>query len=303
MTSGVAERRLLLIMNPRSGTQQAEKYVTDMISLFKAHGYRVEVVITDRAGDAENYARELGNAMDLIVCVGGDGTLSQTVHGMMEGGVTTPLGYIPAGSTNDFAATLHLSNNVMTAAEDIMRGQPVPLDVGRFGNRHFCYCATFGAFTRSSYDTPQAAKNALGHLAYVLNGVKELTSIKYQWARIETDDGVLEGEYLFGGITNATSVGGVITLKPSEVDLADGLFEILLIRRIDTPDALYRVLTSLTQMNYDPSVIDFVRTRRATVYTPDRIPWSLDGEYFPGGEVLHLENLHHGIHLMLPQEH
>ena len=295
----LAQKKLLLIVNPRSGTQQADKYVTDWITLFMDYGYRVEAVVTRSGEDASAYAAALGGSKDLIVCAGGDGTLSQTVHGMMQKGITTPLGYIPCGSTNDFAETLHLSSNVMTAAQDIMTGTPQPLDVGRFDDRHFCYCATFGAFTRTSYDTPQAVKNALGHLAYILHGALDLTSLKPEQVRVETEDRVMEGEYLFGAITNATTVGGMLTLKRDEVDLSDGLFEILLIKRIDSADALYRMLIGLAQMHYDPTVIEFARARKVVVKMPKPIPWSLDGEYCPGAPEVHIENLYHGMHLMV----
>ena len=223
-------KKMLFIMNPFSGQKRANKFLPDILLLYSQAGFDVTVHMTTAQGSAREAVLRLGQGMDLVVCCGGDGTFNETVHGMLELGLTVPIGYIPAGSTNDFAASLRLSTNILQAARDILDGEPVSYDVGKFGGRYFSYVASFGAFTRASYATPQSIKNALGHTAYLLEGINELSQIRKVHIRMEMDEGVVEDDFLFGAISNSTSVGGILTLNSNQVDLGDGLFEILLVR-------------------------------------------------------------------------
>ena len=208
------------------------------------------------------------------------------------------MGYIPAGSTNDFANSLRLPSDAMAAAENIMEGRPVRLDLGRFADRYFSYVASFGAFTRASYATPQSVKNALGHLAYLLEGVKDLRNLRPARVRLLADESACEGEYLFGAVSNSTSLGGVLTLAPEEVRLDDGMFEIMLIRTPRSPAELQTILNALATKQYRCGMIDFIHTARAEVFADRAMDWSLDGEHAPGGPHIVIENLHGALCLL-----
>lgn len=225
-------KRLLLILNPCSGKKRANRALAEIVSIFNRGGYDVTVYTTAARGDATQVAASRCREFDCVVCAGGDGTFNEVVSGVYAAGSDTPIGYIPAGSTNDFASSMHLSRNLLQAARDIVEGEPRTLDLGSFNGRCFSYVASFGAFTRASYATSQSVKNALGHLAYVLGGIKELPSIRSRHVRFLLDhETVLEDDYIFGAISNSTSVAGILTLSPEIVDMNDGVFELLLVRK------------------------------------------------------------------------
>ena len=291
-------KKMLFIMNPVSGQKKANKYLPEIISLFNRAGYEVVTHMTSGLGDATDAAQRLGKLMDLVVCCGGDGTLNETITGLLRSGADVPIGYIPAGSTNDFASSLKLSGNIMQAAQDILDGEPVPYDVGRFADRYFSYVASFGAFTRSSYTTPQNVKNALGHTAYVLGGIQELSQIRKEHIRMEIDGQVVEDDFLFGAICNSTSVGGILTLDPKQVDMGDGVFEILLVRAPQNLTEISECIQVLQNQTYNCAMLTFRSARHVKVYADPEMPWTLDGERENGHEEVVVENLHHAIRLM-----
>jgi len=292
-------KRLLFVMNPYAGQKKANKFLPEIISIFNRAGYEVVVHMTEGQGDAACVVEQRAKGVDLVVCCGGDGTFNETVSGLIRSGAEVPVGYIPAGSTNDFAASLKLSTNILEAAQDIMVGQPVSYDVGKFGDRYFSYVASFGAFTQVSYSTPQSIKNALGHTAYVLAGIQELSQIRKEHIRIELDDGVVEDDFLFGAVSNSTSVGGLLTLNPQQVDLCDGLFEILLIRAPRNLTELSDCLLSLQLQDYSNcAMITFRSTRKARIFANPQMPWTLDGEREDGHEEVLVENMHHAFRLI-----
>ena len=172
--------------------------------------------------------------MDLVVCSGGDGTLDEVVSGLMEVDQRVPIGYIPAGSTNDFANSLSISKDMVQAAKDIIEGNLYSCDVGAFDNDSFVYIAAFGLFTDVSYETDQHMKNILGHLAYLLEGSKRIWNVPTYWIKVEANGETFEGEYIYGMVTNAKSVGGFKNLPGQDVRLDDGLFEVTLIKRPKT---------------------------------------------------------------------
>lgn len=291
-------KKLLFIMNPYAGMRKANKVLTEILEVFNRADYRVEVYMTSGRGDACTFLENCQEEFDLIVCCGGDGTFNETVSGILKKGISTPIGYIPAGSTNDFAASMGLSSDPVEAAKQIMNGQGEQLDVGSFGDRYFSYVASFGAFTKASYVTPQNIKNALGHMAYVLEGISEMSQIRKEMVRIELDDRVIEDQFLFGAISNSTSVGGVLTLDPGQVDMSDGKFEILLVRAPSDLLEIGECIHALRTQKYNCAMITFCAAEKIKIYANAAMAWTLDGEFEAGHEIVEVENLHNAITLV-----
>lgn len=293
-------KRVLIILNPCAGTKQANKSFVDIIDIFCRAGYEAVVATTEKRGDGTEFARSRAKDFDLIVAIGGDGTFNEVIAGVIESGEGVPLGYIPAGSTNDFASSLSLSKNVVQAAHDIVTGIPRSLDIGCFNGRYFSYVASFGAFTRASYEAPQSVKNALGHLAYILEGIKDIPSIRPEKIRLKMEQGVYGGDYLFGAVSNSTSVGGILTLSDELVDMNDGMFEVLLIKSPANILELNQILLALTMQNYNSPMISFFNSSELEIEADPSMPWTLDGEYQEGSEAITIKNLHGAIRLMVP---
>ena len=291
-------KKLLFIMNPFAGQKRANKFLPDILSLYNRAGYDVTAHMTGGPGDATQAVRRLASEMDLVVCCGGDGTLNETIAGVLSSGSDVPIGYIPAGSTNDFASSLKLSTNIMQAAQDILEGTPAAYDVVDFGGRYFSYVASFGAFTRTSYTTPQSIKNALGHTAYLLEGMQEISQIRKEHVRMELDDQVIEDDFLFGAISNSTSVGGILTLDPKQVDLGDGMFEILLVRAPRNLTEITECIQAVQSQKYNCAMITFRSASRVRVYADEAMPWTLDGEKEEGRSMIDVQNIHHAIRLI-----
>jgi len=291
-------KKMLFILNPCAGTRKANKVLPDMLSLFNRAGYDVSVYITAAPGEGKEQVAQRAKEMDLIVCCGGDGTFNETVAGILEAQADTPVGYIPTGSTNDFAHSLGLKTNPIEAAKAIVEGTPTVYDAGSFDGRVFTYVASFGAFTRASYATPQSVKNMLGHTAYVLGGISELSQIKKIPATIRMDGEELEGDFIFGAVCNSTSLGGIFTLDPSQVDMADGLFEILLVRAPKDLAEIAECITAVQKQQYNCRMITFRTVSSLQVTTPTDTPWTLDGELQSTDQTIQIENLHHAIRLV-----
>ncbi len=290
---------LLLILNPTAGQKKAVRNLADIVSIFNRADYDTHVFVTAERGDATEAVKRFGPSMDLVVCCGGDGTLNETVTGVIDGGLDLPIGYIPAGSTNDFAMSLHLSGDVLEAARRITTGEPTAYDIGQWGEqRYFTYIASFGVFTRASYNTPQNIKNALGHVAYVLEGIQELSNIRKEHIRLTVGEEVLDDDYLFGAVCNSTSVGGVLTLNPAYVDLADGQFELLLIRAPRDLQELHECVMALKNQTYNCGMITFRRVDRLSVQSAPDMAWSLDGEKAVGQGTTVIQNLHQRVRLI-----
>ena len=291
-------KKMLFVMNPYAGMRRANRYLADLLTIFSQADYEIIARMTCGTGDASRIVREKCVGVDLVVCAGGDGTFNETVSGILEAGCDVPVGYIPCGSTNDFANSLKLSTNVLQAARDIVEGTAVSYDVGKFGDRYFSYVASFGAFTKASYSTPQNIKNALGHTAYILEGIQELSQLKPSHVRIQLEDAVIEGDFLFGAISNSTSLGGILTLDPKQVDMGDGVFELLLIRAPKDLLELNECVWAVQKQKYNCAMMTFVSTRELTVFPDPQMDWTLDGERCGGAQCIHVENLHHAIRLM-----
>lgn len=293
-------KRLLLIMNPAAGTKKANPHLPEILSVFGRAGYECRVWMTQKRGDGVTLAARYAAQVDLIVCIGGDGTFNEVISGVVRSGASTPIGYIPAGSTNDFAASLGLSKNVIQAAQDIVAGSPVPYDVGKFQDRYFTYVASFGAFTKTSYATPQSVKNVLGHMAYVLGGIRELSSLRRYHVSLTMEDGRREaGDYIFGAISNSTSVGGILTLDKDVVDMNDGLFELLLVKFPGSMTALAEIVRALTTQRYDSPSLVFRPARKLTITADPGMDWTLDGEFAKGSAQIEVENLHSAVNIQV----
>lgn len=275
------KQNLMLVINPTAGKNRARDNLFMLINYFFTHNYHVTVFPTQAKGDACRYVAEYAPEYDALVCVGGDGTLNEAVTGLMFCKLEERprLGYIPAGTTNDFANTLGISSEMEQSARQFCTGDPFRCDIGRFNGRYFTYVAAFGLFTEVSYETPQQLKNALGHAAYILEGVKSLTSIQSYRLKITCDDEEIEGDYIYGQISNSTSIGGIMDIGHTGVQLDDGLFEVLLIRRPVNVIELNNIISSLMfQKVEDSAFIYFKRVKSVTVISQIPLPWTLDGE-------------------------
>lgn len=288
-------KKILLILNPVAGTRKAAKNLAEIISLFNRRGYDVKVFVTAKQGDATKAVKKLSKGVDLIVACGGDGTLNEVVTGVMEANLDIPLGYIPAGTTNDFANSLKLPTNVLKAAERIADGTIHSYDTGKFKDRYFSYVASFGAFTKTSYTTPQNIENALGHISCVLEGIQELSSIRKEHIRIEADGETIEDDFLFGAVCNSMTVGGVLTLSPDVVDMADNKFEILLIRAPRDITELGECIVAIKNQKYNCNMITFRSATNIKVYADPEMYWSLDGEKAEGSDCIEIQNIHQKI--------
>ena len=296
--------RILLIMNPKSGTMQAARYLKDIIQLYSDAGCLTIVLMTQKSGDAREFAIRYSAEVDVVVVSGGDGTLNEVIDGIIAAGTNTKIGYIPSGSTNDFASSVGLPKGIMDAAQVVLTGTPTAFDIGSFNGRYFSYVASFGAFTSTSYSVPQNLKNIMGHTAYVLQGIRDIVNIKKIWARITTDEGtpneeVHEGYYIFGAVCNSTSVGGLLKLDNFDVDMNDGMMEVLL---IESPASLLEVNEmgmALLSGSLDAPNIKFFSARNIKVEIQEDTHWTLDGEYEEGAENIQIDTLRSAVTLIV----
>ncbi len=290
-----------LIVNPCAGQRRAMAQVESIARLFEAAGDIVAVFVTRQPGDGTRLACKLSCHSDRLVCIGGDGTFHEVAQGVMQSRRRPPVGYIPAGTTNDMSRSLGLSHHMQQAARDILHGEVRALDIGRFNERTFTYVAAFGAFTRVSYRTPQTLKNMFGHAAYVWEGAKSLPRLRGWPMKIETPHRIYRGSYLYGSLSNAVSLGGVLRFPSGAVELGDGQFELLLIRPAHTPGELLECARSLLTRRFDSPLITLERVSRVKVTADPRMSWALDGEFEPGARHVTLEAVPGAISVIVPR--
>ena len=295
-------KKLLFFVNPQAGQRRVNRFLPEIIRIFIEHGYRCETYVTGYSGEIPRVLAQCGERYDLVACAGGDGTLNETVSGMLQAGMDCPVGYIPCGTTNDYASSIGLSADVIQAARDIAEGRPQSIDVGAFNGRSFIYTATCGAFAKVSYTTPQTAKNVLGHAAYVLEGMRDLTTIRPMHMRVTADDFALEDDFIFCSITNSTSVGGVLKLDAQMVALNDGRFEVTLVRNPINPAQMGSILVGLTTQNVPNEMIHFFSAQKVRVESDAAVEWTLDGEREPETDVVDMENLHSAMRIIIPEK-
>ncbi|HIW83452.1 MAG TPA: YegS/Rv2252/BmrU family lipid kinase [Candidatus Dorea gallistercoris] len=296
-------KRLLFIYNPHAGKELIKTKLSDIIDLFVKAGYEVVTYPTQSYRDAYRKVKNYDpGAFDLVVCSGGDGTIDEVVTGMMHRQDKVPVGYIPTGTTNDFANSLHIPKGLLRAADNAVNGTAFSCDVGRFNDGFFVYIAAFGLFTDVSYETKQAMKNVLGHLAYVLEGTKRLFNVPSYRIKVTHDGEALEDEFIFGMVTNSRSVGGFRNMIGRKVVFDDGLFEVTLIKTPKNPMALQEIVASLLTEQVDTKHMYSFRSGRVTFESLEEIPWTLDGEFGGNHDMVTIENLNKQLQIMVPTD-
>ena len=293
-------KRMMLIVNPNAGRGGYRYYFGDAMKVLADGGYQISLFFTTRPGEATEFAAAFAKEYDTVACIGGDGTLSEVISGLMKIQNPPPIGYFPMGTTNDIATSLGLpKNDTVASARRILSGDPHPYDVGGFGeDAYFAYVAAFGAFTEVSYATPQDQKRALGQLAYVLQGASLLGKIEKIPTRIEYDDGVFEGELVYGSMSNSTSVAGIVHFPDSMVSLGDGMSELVLLRDPGRVDAYGELAASVISRRFDNENLVILHTRRASFHFQKPVAWTRDGE--EGGKYrdVTLRNYHAPVQLI-----
>lgn len=283
-------KKLLLIYNPVSGMTKTRLSLQKAVEFYDSHNYLVTVCLVNRLEDCASSIDF--TSYDLIVCSGGDGTLNITVSFLMERNLPAEIAYIPSGSTNDFAYSLGLTGDEDVRLQNTVAGTPKKIDVGRFNtSRYFLYAAAFGLFTKVSYTTPQKVKNLLGHAAYILEGIKSIADLKDYHMTVELDEEMVEGDFILGMITNSLSIGGFKNILPPDTALDDGLFEIVLVRMPKTIAALNEIgISLLAERPENNQHIIYRKTAKIIVRSPEKIAWTLDGEFGGEADVVRIEN-------------
>lgn len=293
------KKKMLFVYNPHAGKGTIKAKLSDVVDVFVKSGYEVVVHPTQKAHDAYDQVKDYAALVDVIACCGGDGTLDEVVSGMMACQTHRPICYIPAGSTNDFANSLFIPKDVIQAAQLVANGKMYGCDIGKFNSDSFAYIAAFGLFTDVAYETNQEIKNVLGHIAYVLEGARRLFDIKSYRMTIQCGGDVLEGEFIYGMVTNSRSVGGLKHLTGKNVDMDDGLFEITLIRKPKNFFELQEIMTALLAEEDFSDLIYSVKSSRISFSSEEEIPWTLDGEFGGAHREVRIENLHQALEIFL----
>lgn len=299
----MSNKKLLLIVNPCSGRAKMRTELLKVVEILSDAEYEVTVYPTKDRGDATLKAAAIAEGeYDLLVVCGGDGTLNEVITGLMQTGIKQTLGYIPSGTLNEWSSGLGIARNIADAAKDITAGHEITLDVGQFGDKYFSYTASFGAFTSASYSAPQDIKNVLGQAAYFFEGIKSLGNIKPMHLKFICDEKEIEGDFLFGAVSNSMSVGGIVKFDDSVVKLNDGCFEVLLIKNPDNILKLQPLIDGILRKELDREGMEFFHTKSITVIGGEEISWTLDGEYAEGKNEIKIENIHNAITLIVPDK-
>lgn len=295
-------KRVLFIYNPNAGKGLAKPKLSDILDVIVKAGFEVTVYPTQCYKDGYHKVVAYTGEYDRVICCGGDGTLDEVVTGMMEREDRIPIGYIPAGTTNDFASSLHIPKDMIQAADTAARGKPFACDIGRFNDDIFVYIAAFGLFTDVSYGTKQEMKNILGHLAYVLEGMTRLFDIPSYRMKVTYDEGVIEDEFVFGMVTNSRSVGGFRNMVGKNVVFDDGEFEVTLIKTPKNPIALQEIVAALLISQIDTKYMYSFKTTNIRFETVREIPWTLDGEFGGQHSDVQIQNCKRELEIMVPEK-
>lgn len=291
-------KNLLFILNPSAGRKHIRSKLFEIVDLFVKADFNVRVYPTQAKADATRIVSEEGWLYDLIVCAGGDGTLDEVVTGCMQCGCDTPIGYIPCGTTNDFAGSLGIPKDPIRAAKRIVKYLPRSIDVGSFNGDSFVYVAAFGAFTDVTYTTPQEYKNYLGHAAYLLEGIKSVTSLASYHLKVEYDSNIIEDDFLIGMVTNSLTVGGLPNPNARIAELDDGLYEVLLVKYPTNPMDLQATVTAYFMGEFKPEYMYQFKAKKLIIESPEAIAWTLDGEFGANVTYAKIENLHNAVSII-----
>ena len=284
--------KTLFIYNPNAGHMQIKYNLYDVLNTLSIEYKDLVVYASEKTKDIVNYVKKNGSKYELIIVSGGDGSLSETINGIMSLKKKPKLGYIPAGSTNDYASSLKLSKDMKKCAKQIVDHKDIKkIDIGKFNNDYFVYVAAFGAFTEVAYSTPQDIKNAIGHLAYLLNGINSISKIKSYDLSIKSDNETYDGKYIYGMITNTLSVGGMYHLNNRNVKLDDGLFEVMLIEKPKDLIELQEITAALLNSKIKTKHVKIFKTKGLTIIPKSNMSWTLDGEYGGSPKKVSIKNI------------
>ncbi len=294
------EKKMLFIYNPHAGKASIRSNLLDIVDIFTKAGYEVTAQPTQKKGDATEATIKKAGRFDLLVCSGGDGTIDEVVTGMMQRTERIPIGYVPAGTTNDFARSLKIPRTMIKAAHAIVSGHPFACDIGNFNGDAFVYVAAFGLFTDVPYMTDQKMKNILGHMAYLLEGAKQLNTYPSYHMKFEANGAVIEDDFMYGMITNSTSVGGFKNLTGPNVKLNDGVFEVMLVKTPKTVAEFNQLMTALVMKDVDTDCMYCFKTSQITFECEDEVPWTLDGEYGGHQRKVAIQNEMQALEIIVP---
>ncbi|WP_310604777.1 diacylglycerol/lipid kinase family protein [Anaerosporobacter sp.] len=283
-------KKMLFIYNPQAGKGKIKSSLSDIVETFVRADYEVTIYSTKERDDARNLASEKGADYDIVVCSGGDGTLNEVTSGLMGCPNPPVIGYLPAGTTNDFASSMEIPKNMVKAAEAVVSGEPFAYDIGSLNDRYFTYVAGFGVFTNVSYETPQTTKNLFGRAAYILGGIMSLPTVKSYHVRVEYDDTVIEDELIYGMVTNANSVGGFKGITGKDVGLDDGEFEVTLIKQPKNIVELQHIVNALLIRDLEDKFIYSFHASSLDITCEEEISWTIDGEFGGAYTKMHLQN-------------
>lgn len=294
-------KKLAFVYNPCSGKGRIENHFVDIINVFSKESYEITLMPTKYKNHCCEYIEKEGYRFDTIAVAGGDGTVNEAFNALMRLDKKPTLGYIPMGTTNDFAASCDIPTDPFEAAKIAVSGRVIDIDAGKFNEQYFSYVAAFGALTDVAYDTPQQIKNLFGRAAYIVEGIRRLSNVKSYKIKIECNGEEIEDEFIFGMVTNSNSVGG-LNIKSLEVDLSDGLFEVLLVKRIEKPTDINTIIADLLNRNLKSEYYYVLKSDKIRFSSNENIAWTLDGEY--GGEhsFTDIENIHNAIKIRVAEE-
>ncbi len=296
------DKRIFLVVNPCSGRAKMKNYLLNIVQVLSDGGYEVTVYPTKGRGDAFKTVSALEGDYDIVVCCGGDGTLNETVSGLIASGRSCKVGYIPSGTLNEWSGSLHISRNIGQAAKDILEGETLALDIGRFGDRFFCYTASFGAFTEASYSTQQDLKNVWGQVAYLFEGIKSVSNIKPIHLTVTAGDKTVTGDFLFGAVSNSLSLGGVIKLDKESVNLSDGLFEVVLIKNPANISEFQTIVDAIIKKDLTRPGIEYFHAEKITIESDGTLDWTLDGEHAQSKTKVQITNMKEKINFIVPKK-
>lgn len=296
-------KKMLFVFNPHSGKGLIKGKLAELVDIFTKAGYEITTYPTQSTMDAYNRIKDADGQFDCLVCSGGDGTLNEVIGAVIDNWSVRPkIGYIPSGSTNDFAVTLGIPKAMDKAAEVIVNGKTFPCDIGKFNNRFFNYVAAFGVFSDVSYSTPQSNKNMMGHQAYIFEGIKSLSKIESYALTIRNGNHVISGNFLYGMVSNARSVGGIKGICGQEICLNDGLLEATFVREPKNPIDMQNITSGLFSKNEDNPMVERFKTDSLIIESEKPIAWALDGEYGDAHTSVSINVVPLAVDLLVPDK-